>query len=77
MHKLKSIKRKFVATLVFSLLASIAAIIHGVFLDVDYYGTEFSPNIKQKSVKEFIETGLNKADEVKKALHSLILPPEN
>lgn len=49
----------------------------GIFLDVDYYGTEFSPNIKQKNVKEFIEIGLNKADEVKKVLHSLVLASEN
>jgi heme/copper-type cytochrome/quinol oxidase subunit 4 len=36
MKRLKSIKRKIIATLVFSILASIGAIIHGIFLDLDF-----------------------------------------
>ena len=35
MKRLKSIKRKLIATLVFSIFASLGAIIHGVFLDLD------------------------------------------
>ena len=36
MKRLKSVKRKILATLVFSILASIGAIIHGIFLDLDF-----------------------------------------
>jgi hypothetical protein len=36
MKRLKSIKRKIIATLVFSILASSGAIIHGIFLDLDF-----------------------------------------
>jgi len=35
MPRLNSVKRKFAATLLFSLLASVAGIIHGVFFDMD------------------------------------------
>lgn len=35
MKRLKSIKRKLITTLVFSIFASLGAIIHGVFLDLD------------------------------------------
>lgn len=35
MHKLKSIKRKILATFLFSLIAAIALIIHGIFFDFD------------------------------------------
>ena len=33
--KLKSLKRKLFATLIFSVLASIGGIIHGIFFDLD------------------------------------------
>ena len=36
MKRLKSVRRKILATLVFSILASIGAIIHGIFLDLDF-----------------------------------------
>ncbi|MCK5234503.1 MAG: hypothetical protein KAJ20_00840 [Candidatus Aenigmarchaeota archaeon] len=36
MPRLKSVKRKFVATFLFSLLASVAGIVHGIFFDVDF-----------------------------------------
>ena len=36
MKRLKSVKRKILATFVFSILASIGAIIHGIFLDLDF-----------------------------------------
>ena len=36
MPRLKSVKRKFVATLLFSLLASVASIVHGIFFDMDF-----------------------------------------
>jgi heme/copper-type cytochrome/quinol oxidase subunit 4 len=35
MKRLKSVRRKILATFVFSILASIGAIIHGIFLDLD------------------------------------------
>ena len=35
MPRLNSVKRKFAATLLFSLLASVAGIVHGVFFDMD------------------------------------------
>jgi hypothetical protein len=35
MHKLKSIKRKFIATLLFAFIASAALIIHGIYFDLD------------------------------------------
>jgi len=35
MHKFKSIKRKFLATLLFSLIASAGLIIHGLYFDLD------------------------------------------
>jgi len=36
MNRLKSVKRKIAATFVFSILASIGAIIHGIFIDLDF-----------------------------------------
>lgn len=35
MLRLNSVKRKFVATFLFSLLASVAGIVHGIFFDMD------------------------------------------
>ncbi len=35
MPRLNSVKRKFAATLLFSLLASVAGIVHGIFFDMD------------------------------------------
>ena len=52
MRKLKSIKRKVIATLFFSLLASIVSIIHGIFLDVDI------SQIQRLTVEGFIATFL-------------------
>ena len=36
MKKIKVIKRKLLATLIFSIIASIGLIIHGVFFDLDF-----------------------------------------
>lgn len=36
MKRLKSVRRKIVATLLFSLLAAVGLIIHGVFFDLDF-----------------------------------------
>lgn len=52
MKKLKSVKRKFIATLLFSILTSIASIIHGIFLDVDI------TQIRRLSIEGFFLTFL-------------------
>lgn len=52
MVKLHSIKRKIIATLIFSVFASIAAIIHGVFIDSDI------SQIKRLSIEGFVLTFL-------------------
>jgi hypothetical protein len=36
MKHLKSVRRKFIATFLFSLLASAGCIIHGIFFDLDF-----------------------------------------
>lgn len=37
----------------------------GVFLDVDYFRKEFSPYTTQRNILDFIDKGINKAEEVK------------
>ncbi len=37
----------------------------GIFVDVDYFKKEFSPHITQKNVLDFIDTGVDKAGDVK------------
>ena len=46
----KSLKKKLLATFIFSLIASIAAIVHGVFLDLD------TSQIQRLSLGGFIAT---------------------
>lgn len=50
MRKLKFIRRKFIATLFFSLITSIIAIIHGIFFDLDLN------QLKRLSLESFIVT---------------------
>lgn len=50
MKKSKSVKRKFVATLIFSLIYSIVAIVHGVFIDAKW------SEISRLSIEGFIVT---------------------
>lgn len=50
MKRLKSVKRKLIATLVFSIFAAIGAIIHGIFFDVDI------TQIKRISIEGFVLT---------------------
>jgi len=52
MKMLKSVKRKIIATLVFSILASIGAIIHGIFFDLDFN------QIQRLSLEGFLVTFL-------------------
>lgn len=52
MKRLKSVKRKLLATLIFSLLSSIGLIIHGIFLDADI------AQLKRLSYEGFILTFL-------------------
>ena len=52
MKRLHSIKRKLVATLVFSLFASLVGIIHGIFFDADF------SQLQRLSLEGFILTFL-------------------
>lgn len=52
MQRLKAVRRKILATLVFSILASIGAIIHGIFLDLDF------SQIQRLSLEGFLLTFL-------------------
>jgi amino acid transporter len=50
MNKKKAFKRKLITTLIFSLIASIGLIIHGVFFDLDF------SQIERLSIGGFILT---------------------
>lgn len=50
MHKLKSVKRKFFATLLFCLIASAGLIIHGIYFDLDL------AQLERLSIEGFIFT---------------------
>ncbi len=50
MKKLKSIRRKFIATILFSLIASLFSIVHGIFLDADI------TQLKRLSLEGFLLT---------------------
>jgi len=52
MKRLKSVRRKILATFVFSILASVGAIIHGIFLDLDFN------QIQRLSIEGFFVTFL-------------------
>ena len=50
MKKLKSVKKKFVVSLIFSVIISLVLIVHGIFFDVDF------AQIKRLSVEGFFLT---------------------
>ena len=52
MKKLKSIRRKFITTVLFSLIASLFSIVHGIFLDADI------TQLKRLSIEGFLLTFL-------------------
>ena len=50
MHKLKSVKRKLIVTLIFSILAAGVSIVHGIFFDADF------SQLQRLSIEGFILT---------------------
>ena len=40
----------------------------GIYVDVDYFRKEFSPHTTQKNILDFIDKGIQKADEVSKLI---------